>query len=221
MGKNLQQQLERESQPCFTLLAMAASACVASSLAVSTSSSLRSSFVRPCSFRERQYVETRFLAAGTCVAQMSMPKLAEAFQSGMGLELQESLVGLQHDILRNAVELGLPADENVLSYWAIAVPVVLWYSLATPGPLAGLVEFFQGPMHANTFRSFSPEDVEIGRQMGEGSFGIVHEGYIGKGEEWNERWYLDMQDDNTVHLSGPGYSPCIIHCRDYAFLLWN
>jgi hypothetical protein len=57
--------------------------------------------------------------------------------------------------------------------------------------------------------------------MGEGSFGIVHEGYIGKGEEWNERWYLDMQDDNTVHLSGPGYSPCIIHCRDYAFLLWN
>jgi hypothetical protein len=110
---------------------------------------------------------------------------------------------------------------QVLSYWAIAVPVVLWYSLATPGPLAGLVEFFQGPMHANTFRSFSPEDVEIGRQMGEGSFGIVHEGYIGKGEEWNERWYLDMQDDHTVHLSGPAYSPCIIHCRDYAFLLWN
>jgi hypothetical protein len=36
--------------------------------------------------------------------------------------------------------------------------------------------------------------------MGEGSFGIVHEGYIGKGEEWNERWYLDMQDDHTVHL---------------------
>jgi hypothetical protein len=86
---------------------------------------------------------------------MAMPKLAEAFQSGMGLELQESLVGLQHDILRNAVELGLPADENVLSYWAIAVPVVLWYSLATPGPLAGLVEFFQGPMHANTFRCAS------------------------------------------------------------------
>jgi hypothetical protein len=102
--------------------------------------------------------------------------------------------------LRNAVELGLPADENVatfftffhswmqmplmvqlfsqtkvlnlaspivcslltllnmvqvLSYWAIAVPVVLWYSLATPGPLAGLVEFFQGPMHANTFRCAS------------------------------------------------------------------
>ncbi|CAK9193349.1 unnamed protein product [Sphagnum troendelagicum] len=162
---------------------MAASACVASSLAVSTSSSLRSSFVRPCSFRERQYAESRFLAAGRCVAQMAMPKLAEAFQSGMGLELQESLVGLQHDILRNAVELGLPADENVLSYWAIAVPVVLWYSLATPGPLAGLVEFFQGPMHANTFRSFSPEDVEIGRQMGEGSFGIVHEGYIGKGKK--------------------------------------
>jgi hypothetical protein len=87
VGKNLQQQLERESQPCFTLLAMAASACVASSLAVSTSSSLRSSFVRPCSFRERQYVETRFLAAGTCVAQMSMPKLAEAFQSGYGYSI--------------------------------------------------------------------------------------------------------------------------------------
>jgi hypothetical protein len=44
---------------------------------------------------------------------------------------------------------------QVLSYWAIAVPVVLWYSLATPGPLAGLVEFFQGPMHANTFRCAS------------------------------------------------------------------
>ncbi len=78
---------ERESQPCFTLLAMAASACVASSLAVSTSSSLRSSFVRPCSFRERQYAETRFLAAGRCVAQMAMPKLAEAFQSGYGYSI--------------------------------------------------------------------------------------------------------------------------------------
>jgi hypothetical protein len=78
---------ERESQPCFTLSAMAASACVASSLAVSTSSSLRSSFVRPCSFRERQYAETRFLAAGRCVAQMAMPKLAEAFQSGYGYSI--------------------------------------------------------------------------------------------------------------------------------------
>jgi hypothetical protein len=35
----------------------------------------------------------------------------------MGLELQESLVGLQHDILRNAVELGLPADENVGTFF--------------------------------------------------------------------------------------------------------
>jgi hypothetical protein len=87
VGKKVQQQLERESQPCFTLLAMAASACVASSLAVSTSSSLRSSFVRPCSFRERQYAETRFLAAGRCVAQMAMPKLAEAFQSGYGYSI--------------------------------------------------------------------------------------------------------------------------------------
>lgn len=88
VGKKVQQQqLEGESQPCFTLLAMAASACVASSLAVSTSSSLRSSFVRPCSFRERHYAETRFLAAGRCVAQMSMPKLAEAFQSGYGYSI--------------------------------------------------------------------------------------------------------------------------------------
>jgi hypothetical protein len=78
---------ERESQPCFTLSAMAASACVASSLAVSTSSSLRSSFVRPCSFRERKYAESRFLAAGRCVAQMAMPKLAEAFQSGYGYSI--------------------------------------------------------------------------------------------------------------------------------------
>ncbi len=89
VGKKVRKQLEREreSQPCFTLSAMAASACVASSLAVSTSSSLRSSFVRPCSFRERQYAETRFLAAGRCVAQMAMPKLAEAFQSGYGYSI--------------------------------------------------------------------------------------------------------------------------------------
>lgn len=72
---------------------------------------------------------------------------------------QSSQFGLSHCTCSLLTMLNMV---QVLSYWAIAVPVVLWYSLATPGPLAGLMEFFQGPLRANTFRCAS----DIGEHFG-------------------------------------------------------
>lgn len=39
---------------------------------------------------------------------------------------------------------------QALAYWAVALPAVLLYSKATPGPIAGLADFVQGHISANS-----------------------------------------------------------------------
>ncbi|KAG0587870.1 hypothetical protein KC19_2G197700 [Ceratodon purpureus] len=152
-----------------------------------SSSSLRSSLFSPCSFRrdlELKRGEKRSFSRcdrGRCVTRMAVPELVEALQLGIVPEAHQSMVQLYHDILHSAVKLGvpLPVDENALAYWDVALPAALLYSTAAPGPIAGLVDFVQG--HSNSPPVFRAYEVEIGRQMGEGSFGIVYEGLVYKG----------------------------------------
>lgn len=120
-----------------------------------------------------------------CVVQNGLPKIAESLYTGLGVDTQESMVKLHDVLLQGASQLGLPipSQEATTWWWAIVAPTVLSYLFATPGTVAGLADFVYAPIHAHSFRSFSPDDVEIGRQLGEGSFGVVYEGFFGRGRK--------------------------------------
>jgi serine/threonine protein kinase len=101
----------------------------------------------------------------------------------MGPEAHASMIQLYSNVLCTGVKLGvpIPVDDNAVAYWTVALPAAILYFTATPGPIAGLVDFVQGHVDATTSLVFRPFEVEVGRQMGEGSFGIVYEGFIYKG----------------------------------------
>lgn len=117
--------------------------------------------------------------------QNALPDVAASLYNGLGVNTQENLIKLHDSVLQRASELGLflPSQDATSWWWVIVAPMTLSYLFATPGCLAGLADYVYGPIHARSFRSFSAEDVEIGRQLGEGSFGVVYEGFFGRGKK--------------------------------------
>uniref|UniRef100_A0A7I4A2V3 Protein kinase domain-containing protein n=1 Tax=Physcomitrium patens TaxID=3218 RepID=A0A7I4A2V3_PHYPA len=152
--------------------------------------SLRSSLFRPCLIRRDSQLTYRILPSrlgsidpGRCVAQISVAGFSEALQSGLGPEAYQSMTKLYNDVFVNYAKLGvhLPDDENAVGYLAVALPAALLYLTATPGPIAGLLDFVRDRADVNRSLTFRAHEVKIGRLMGEGSFGIAYEGFIHKG----------------------------------------
>eukprot|EP00250_Pteridium_aquilinum_P007032 c16830_g1_i1 orf=456-2963(+) len=114
--------------------------------------------------------------------QSALPGIADSLYNGLDLNTHENIIKLQNVVLQGASQLGLslPSQTATTWWWAVVAPVVLSYVFATPGSVAGLADFVVAPIHAQSFRSFSADDVEIGRQLGEGSFGVVYEGFFGR-----------------------------------------
>lgn len=102
--------------------------------------------------------------------------------NGLGENTNGAITNFQNLVFEGASQLGLafPSQESTVWWWAVAAPLVLSYLFATPGSLSGLADYVYAPMHAESFRSFTADDVEIGRQLGEGSFGVVYEGFFGR-----------------------------------------
>ncbi|KAI5074830.1 hypothetical protein GOP47_0010791 [Adiantum capillus-veneris] len=103
----------------------------------------------------------------------------------LGAYTHWNILELYDSVLLRASEQELPlfSQEATPWWWAIVAPMALSYLFATPGSLAGLADFVYAPIHARSLRTFLAEEVEIGRQLGEGSFGVVYEGFIGRGKK--------------------------------------
>lgn len=120
--------------------------------------SLRSSLFRPCLIRRDSQLTYRILPSrlgsidpGRCVAQISVAGFSEALQSGLGPEAYQSMTKLYNDVFVNYAKLGvhLPDDENAVGYLAVALPAALLYLTATPGPIAGLLDFVRDRADVN------------------------------------------------------------------------
>ncbi|KAG6543453.1 hypothetical protein Mapa_015123 [Marchantia paleacea] len=98
---------------------------------------------------------------------------------------------LQVELAHSLAALGLPlaADAGESSIWwtAAAAPLAWWYLSAAPGSLGGLMDYASTPLHSHSHKSYNPAEVEVGKQIGQGSFGIVYEGYIGRGKRRGSR----------------------------------
>ncbi|KAL2650985.1 hypothetical protein R1flu_019113 [Riccia fluitans] len=145
----------------------------------------RAALGQPC-------LSTKFLGDGIpskwkCkVATQSRKYFVAALSSGnVSAAVSESLGQLQSELTHQLAALGLPlqayGEENSV-WWAVAVaPLAWWYLFATPGSIGGFVDYMSTPVHSQTRMSYDAEEVEVGRQIGQGSFGVVYEGYIGRG----------------------------------------
>ncbi|GAQ79344.1 hypothetical protein KFL_000280490 [Klebsormidium nitens] len=76
-----------------------------------------------------------------------------------------------------------------LARGAVAASVSAWYLTAKPGALQGLLDIVAAPASERLFKSFEPTAVRVGKQLGEGSFGVVYKGFI---------------KDPTIRGDGPG-----------------
>ncbi|KAH7291102.1 hypothetical protein KP509_29G000600 [Ceratopteris richardii] len=115
----------------------------------------------------------------------ALPEVSDSLYSYVhdSLGLNADIIWLQSAVLQSAHAIGLSLQDP-MSWWQAAIaPAVLSVFFAPPGSLAGVADFVYAPIHAHTLRHFSAEDVEIGRQLGEGSFGVVYEGFIGRGKK--------------------------------------
>eukprot|EP00850_Spirogloea_muscicola_P018877 SM000178S03442 [mRNA] locus=s178:48325:52502:+ [translate_table: standard] len=138
-------------------------------------------------------------AARTCYPP---PRAAHASQnwhagtcpSSVAPGVNESLLELLREKGGSLATLPLPGTQEALQ-WTLALALALWYLTAQPGPIWGLLDFFYAPLHSLTFKSFSPTQVEVGRQLGEGSFGIVYEGFFGaaKGKSKDKRQHVVLK----------------------------
>ncbi|MCO5548512.1 hypothetical protein L7F22_001972 [Adiantum nelumboides] len=119
-----------------------------------------------------------------CLTQSALPEVATSLSDGLGAYTPSNIIKPYESVVQTASELGLSlfSQESTPWWWTAVVPVALSYLFATPGSLAGLADFVYAPIHARSLRSFPAEDVEIGRQLGEGSFGVVYEGFVGRGK---------------------------------------
>eukprot|EP00245_Coleochaete_scutata_P009411 TRINITY_DN3088_c0_g2_i1.p1 TRINITY_DN3088_c0_g2~~TRINITY_DN3088_c0_g2_i1.p1 ORF type:complete len:915 (-),score=225.33 TRINITY_DN3088_c0_g2_i1:507-3098(-) len=91
-------------------------------------------------------------------------------------DVQEGVLSLQQAL---SEQLPFPVNEETLRAMAFGIPFLLWYMFATPGSLAGILDLLYAPLHSTSLKQFNADDVDVGRQMGEGSFGVVFEGFIG------------------------------------------
>ncbi|BBM98878.1 hypothetical protein MPTK1_1g16910 [Marchantia polymorpha subsp. ruderalis] len=108
---------------------------------------------------------------------------ASAIASGAEfVDFAQLQVELAHSLA--ALDLPLAADAGESSIWwtAAAAPLAWWYLSAAPGSLGGLMDYASTPLHSHSHMSYNPAEVEVGKQIGQGSFGIVYEGYIGRGK---------------------------------------
>ncbi|CAM6097167.1 unnamed protein product [Calypogeia fissa] len=102
----------------------------------------------------------------------------------LGPELHDSIVQLQAWLMQKAADVGLPlpVHDRALIWLGVAVPASLWYVAAKPGSLSGVLDYAYARMHSLSNTTFNADEVQVGsRQIGEGSFGIVYEGYTGRG----------------------------------------
>ncbi|CAM6127871.1 unnamed protein product [Calypogeia fissa] len=110
-------------------------------------------------------------------------KCRSQISSGLGPELHDAIVQLQAGLMQKAATVGLPlpVHDGALNWLGVAVPAALWYVAAKPGSLSGVLDYAYAPMHSLSNTTFNADEVQVGMQIGEGSFGIVYEGYIGRG----------------------------------------
>ncbi|CAI5992197.1 unnamed protein product [Closterium sp. NIES-64] len=119
-------------------------------------------------------------------------QMAEALLNGLPPEVEQAVVAVHREIAQLAADAGLsiPLDDPAsLRQWTVALVLLVLYAAAPPAPLMGLLDFLVAPLHARTDKELDPARVKVGRQIGEGSFGVVYEGFISNGKAGKEgRW---------------------------------
>lgn len=79
----------------------------------------------------------------------------------------------------------LPLLQETLVAFAMSAAAGLAYAAAPPSGLAGLVDYFAAS--TQKMEHFDCREVKIGRQMGEGNFGVVYEGFFSNGKTGKEQ----------------------------------
>ncbi|GAQ91275.1 hypothetical protein KFL_007560030 [Klebsormidium nitens] len=77
-------------------------------------------------------------------------------------------------VLAPLASLDDPAQWRTLA----AAALTLWYITAKPGPIQGVLDIMWAPVAEMNATSFDPACITIGKQLGEGSFGVVFEGWV-------------------------------------------
>ncbi|XP_024525241.1 serine/threonine-protein kinase STN8, chloroplastic [Selaginella moellendorffii] len=148
---------------------------------------------RPIQLRKLRGGSRGRISSASAGFRVSVASLERSMmESSVGNALRESGLFFHKTILQDSLEV-LPSSQTSLEWWAVAAPAMLWFLLASPGGISGVVDFLASPLHARRQREFPANEVEVGRRIGEGSFGIVYDGYIGRGTNGDEGMHVILK----------------------------
>lgn len=75
--------------------------------------------------------------------------------------------------------------QETLAAFAVSAAAGLAYAAAPPSGFLGLLDYFT--KSSQKIEHFDCREVKIGRQMGEGNFGVVYEGFFSNGKTGKEQ----------------------------------